>query len=82
MSSQNLPTKSLIVAILLVIFLGPIGLFYASVIGALIMLVMTAIIGFATFGFGLIIPYIICIIWAIIAVNSYNKKIIEIAKRK
>ncbi|CAC9444006.1 hypothetical protein [uncultured Gammaproteobacteria bacterium] len=80
MSSQNLPTKSLIVAILLVIFLGPIGLFYASVIGALIMLVMTAIIGFATFGFGLIIPYIICIIWAIIAVNSYNKKIIEIAK--
>ncbi|SMN13672.1 hypothetical protein BHECKSOX2_795 [Bathymodiolus heckerae thiotrophic gill symbiont] len=80
MSSQNLPTKSLIVAILLVIFLGPIGLFYASVIGALIMLVMTAIIGFATFGFGLFIPYIICIIWAIIAVNSYNKKIIEIAK--
>ncbi|MBW5289800.1 MAG: hypothetical protein Rpha_1361 [Candidatus Ruthia sp. Apha_13_S6] len=81
MSSQKLPTKSLVVAILLAIFLGPIGLFYASVIGALIMLVITAIVGFITFGFvGLFIPYIICIIWAIIAVNSYNKKIIELAE--
>ncbi len=80
MSSQKLPTKSLVVAILLAIFLGPIGLFYASVIGALIMLVITAIIGFITFGFGLFIPYIICIIWAIIAVNSYNKRIIELAE--
>ncbi|CAC9567409.1 hypothetical protein [uncultured Gammaproteobacteria bacterium] len=25
-------------------------------------------------------PYIICIIWAIIAVNRYNKEIIKIAK--
>ncbi len=80
MSSQKLPTKSLVVAILLAIFLGPIGLFYASVIGALIMLVITAIVSFITLGFGLFIPYIICIIWAIIAVNSYNKKIIELAE--
>jgi hypothetical protein len=79
-SSQKLPTKSLVLAILLALFLGPIGLFYASVIGALIMLVITAIIGFITFGFGLFIPYIICIIWAIIAVNSYNKRIIELAE--
>ncbi|RUA05143.1 MAG: hypothetical protein DSY43_05255 [Gammaproteobacteria bacterium] len=77
---EKLPTKSLIVAILLAVFFGPIGLFYASVVGALVMLVITAIIGFVTFGFGLFIPYIICIIWAIIAVNNYNKKIIEISK--
>jgi ABC-type transport system involved in cytochrome bd biosynthesis fused ATPase/permease subunit len=54
------------------IFLGPIGLFYATVVGALVMLVITVIIGFVTFGFGLFIPYVICVIWAIIAVNSYN----------
>ncbi|BAS67205.1 hypothetical protein [Bathymodiolus septemdierum thioautotrophic gill symbiont] len=77
---EKLPTKSLIVAILLAVFFGPIGLFYASVVGALVMLVITAIIGFVTFGFGLFVPYIICIIWAIIAVNNYNKKIIEISK--
>ncbi len=80
MSLQKLPTKSFIVAILLTIFLGPIGLFYTSVIGALIMLVITAIVGFITFGFGLFIPYIVCIIWAVIATNSYNKRIIELAK--
>jgi putative Ca2+/H+ antiporter (TMEM165/GDT1 family) len=50
MSKQRLPTKSFIVAILLAIFLGPIGLFYATVVGALVMLVITVIIGFVTFG--------------------------------
>jgi hypothetical protein len=44
----------------LAIFLGPIGLFYATVVGALVMLVITVIIGFVTFGFGLFIPYVIC----------------------
>ncbi|CAC9459094.1 hypothetical protein [uncultured Gammaproteobacteria bacterium] len=81
MSKQRLPTKSFIVAILLAIFLGPIGLFYATVVGALVMLVITVIIGFVTFGFGLFIPYVICIIWAIIAVNSYNKDIFNIVNQ-
>jgi hypothetical protein len=80
MSEQKLPTKSLVVAILLSVFLGPIGLFYTSVVGAIIMLIITAIIGFLTFGFGLFIPYIICIIWAIIAVNSHNKNINNLVK--
>ena len=80
MSEQKLPTKSLLVAILLAVSLGPIGLFYASVIGALVMLVITAIIGFLTFGFDLFVPYIICIIWAVVAVNSHNKTILNIAK--
>jgi putative Ca2+/H+ antiporter (TMEM165/GDT1 family) len=80
MSKQKLPTKSLLVAILLALVLGPIGLFYSSVIGALIMLVVTAIIGFITFGLGLFISWTICIIWAIIATNSHNKKIIELVK--
>ncbi len=78
--AEKLPTKSLIVAILLATTLGPIGLFYASVTGALVMLVITAIIGFLTFGYGLFVSYVICIIWAIIAVNSYNKEILNIAK--
>lgn len=80
MSEQKLPTKSLLVAILLTVFLGPIGLFYASVVGALIMLVITALIGFLTFGFGLFVPYVICIVWPVIAVNSHNKTILNITK--
>jgi putative Ca2+/H+ antiporter (TMEM165/GDT1 family) len=80
MSEQKLPTKSLLVAILLALILGPIGLFYSSVIGALIMLVITVIIGFVTLGFGIFISWIICIIWAIIATNRHNKKIIELVK--
>ncbi|CAC9552641.1 hypothetical protein [uncultured Gammaproteobacteria bacterium] len=55
--------------------LGSISLFYASAVGVLVMLVVNITVfewGFAS--------YIICIIWAIIAVNRYNKEIIKIAK--
>ncbi|SHA09460.1 hypothetical protein BTHERMOSOX_326 [Bathymodiolus thermophilus thioautotrophic gill symbiont] len=55
------------------------GLFYASVASALVLLVATVIVSVITFGW-LFIPYIICIIWVIMAVNCYNKEIIEIAK--
>ncbi|AYQ56001.1 hypothetical protein THERMOT_1372 [Bathymodiolus thermophilus thioautotrophic gill symbiont] len=76
---QKSPTKSLIVTILLTVFSARMGLFYASVASALVLLVATVIVSVITFGW-LFIPYIICIIWVIMAVNCYNKEIIEIAK--
>lgn len=78
---KKLPTKSLVIAILLAVFLGPIGLFYSTVVGALVMLLITGIIGFLTFGYGLFVPHIIGIIWAIVAVNSHNKDILNLATK-
>jgi len=83
-------TKSIGVAILLTLFLGPIGLFYASIIGGIIMtllpfgLLFLFIVGLATeiaaiTGLVILISifyWLICIVWAIIAVNGYNKKLI------
>lgn len=71
-SSQE---KSMLATVLLTIFFGPLGLFYATVSGAIIMLIITILVGVFTLGFGALITFPICIIWGIVATNSYNKKI-------
>ncbi len=79
MSTQRviaIPTKSVGISLLLTFIFGSVGLFYSTVLGAIIMLIIEAIIGFMTFGFGLIFTHPICMIWGAIAVNSYNKKLL------
>ena len=91
-------TKSIGIAIILSIFFGPFGLFYASVKGAIFMLLGVPIIlavlaafagghsgagnSGALFGLGMIpviiaLEYLGSIIWAAIAVNKYNRKLIK-----
>lgn len=62
--------KSAGVAFLLAFLFGPLGLLYASVTGGLIMLVLSFI---SIIFFPLaILCWIICMIWAVIAVNNHN----------
>ncbi|MBZ0200113.1 MAG: hypothetical protein K8H86_09615 [Ignavibacteriaceae bacterium] len=67
--------KSMLVTILLTFFFGPLGMFYSTVGGAVIMLVVSFIVGILTLGFGLIITHPTCIIWAAVAANNYNKNL-------
>jgi hypothetical protein len=71
-----IPTKSMGISIILTFLFGPLGMFYSTITGGIIMLVLTTIIGIVTFGIGLIIMWPICIVWAAIATNSYNKYLI------
>jgi len=68
-------TKSVGTSALLAFLFGPLGLFYSTVTGGLVMLVVSFVVGFFTLGFGLLITWPACIVWAIIAANSYNKKL-------
>ena len=68
-------TKSLAVALILTFLFGPLGLLYATVPGALILLVLTIIVGFFTLGIGFIVGWLASMIWAVLAVNSHNAKI-------
>jgi hypothetical protein len=63
------------VTILLTILFGALGMFYSTISGAIIMLLVSLVIGFLTAGLGIIITWPICIIWAAVATNSYNKKL-------
>ncbi len=66
--------KSVGLALLLTFLFGPLGLLYATVSGALIMLFISLIVAFITFGFGILITWPICMIWAAIAVNNQNNR--------
>jgi hypothetical protein len=73
----TISTKNIGLAIILTVLFGPLGMFYSTIWGGIIMTVVNAIIGFFTFGFGLIITWPINIIWAALAARSYNKKLIS-----
>lgn len=67
--------KSMAVAVILAFLFGPLGLLYASVKGGLIMMLVSAVVLFFTLGIGLLITVPACIIWAIVAVNNYNRSL-------
>lgn len=66
--------KSMVAALLLTFFFGPLGLLYSTISGALILLVLTVVIGFFTLGIGFFVGWLASMIWAAIAVSSNNKK--------
>ena len=69
--------KSMGIALLLTFFFGPLGLLYSSVAGGLILLVLTIVIGLITLGIGFFVGWIASMIWAAVAVNSHNAKIMN-----
>ena len=71
--------KSIGVALLLAFFFGPLGLLYASIIGGIIMIALSTIVGFLTLGIGLIFTWIVCLVWAAVAVTMHNKKTAALA---
>lgn len=73
----NATRKSLVVSVLLTLFFGPLGLFYSSVTGGIIMLVISVLVSIFTLGIGLLITFPICIVWGIIATNANNSKILK-----
>ena len=64
------PRKSALVAFLLAFFFGPLGMFYSTVGGALIMLVVSVILAIFTVGFSLLLTHPICCIWAAVAASN------------
>jgi len=73
--------KSLLVAFLLTLFLGPLGMLYSTIAGGLIMLVVyLAIFGLSivTLGMATVLffpAWVICIAWGMISAKSRNRVI-------
>lgn len=70
-------TKSAGISLLLTFLFGPLGMLYANIMHAIIMIVLAFIIGFVTFGLGSLITWPISMIWGYIDVKSYNKKLLQ-----
>ena len=67
--------KSVGIAIILTILFGPLGMFYSTIIGAIIMMIISAIVALLTLGLGLIFIWPVCIIWGALAAKAHNKKL-------
>ena len=79
----QLQQKSLFLALILTIFFGGLGVLYVSIIAGIIFTILEGIlwvITFLTFGFGyflVVFLHVVCVIYAAIAVNSHNKKLLR-----
>lgn len=69
--------KSMGISIALTLFFGPLGMFYSTISGAIIMAIIDIIVGIFTFGIGLLVTWPIQVIWAAISTSSYNKKLMR-----
>lgn len=72
---QPLPYKSIAAALLFSIFLGPIGLLYASFWGGFFMLVVAIIVVSSKLFFPILLMWMTCCLWGVKAAESYNHKI-------
>ncbi len=65
--------KSVPMAVLLALFLGPLGLFYPSPLGGLFMTFVCVILGIGSVGVGLLFAWPVCIIWAYVTASASHE---------
>lgn len=68
--------KSVAVALLLTFFFGPLGMFYSTISGAVIMIFVNIFMVIFTLGIGLLFTWPICMIWGAVAASQANSRVI------
>jgi len=68
--------KSVGLALLLTIVFGPLGMLYSTVVGALIMLIVSSVVGVMTFGLGLVVVWPICVVWGCLAAWNSKRRVV------
>ncbi len=69
------PYKSVATALLFSVVLGPVGLLYASFWGGLVMIMLGIVVVSNKFLFPILLLWLVCAIWSVGAVESYNRKL-------
>lgn len=73
-------TKNVGIALILTFIFGSIGMFYSTVKGGLIMILIQILFIVVTLGVGVFLVFLlnpICMIWAAISANNYNKQLLQ-----
>lgn len=73
----RLPFKSVAGALLLGLFLGPIGLLYATTWGGVVMLVLGIAIVPTKLPVPIAIIWLSSCVWGVVATNRFNQKLIQ-----
>lgn len=72
----SLPFKSLALALVFAVILGPVGLLYASFWGGVMLIPLGIVMICCRFMFLAMLVWVLSCIWAVRAVEQYNKKLI------
>jgi len=76
-NSHRLPLKSVAIALLFAVFLGPVGLLYATSFGGIILIPIGFVVVCTKLWVPILFVWLISCIWSVVATNRYNKKLIH-----
>jgi hypothetical protein len=77
---KGLPFKNTAIGLLFCVFLGPIGLLYASFRGGVAMIIIGIVVISSKLPFPIILLWIVCCIWSVKAIESYNRKLLLLSQ--
>ena len=81
-SSLSLPYKSVAIALLFSVLLGPIGLLYGSFWGGFAMVFVGLVVVSSKYMFPIVLLWLICCIWNVGAVETYNRTILTASLKR
>jgi len=70
--------KSIGLALLLTIVFGPLGMLYSTVLGAMIMLVVTSVLAVLTLGVSLFVTWPLCVVWGCLAAWRSKRRVVGV----
>lgn len=76
-TGYRLPLKSVAVALLFAVFLGPVGLLYATSFGGIVMIPIGFFMVCTKLWVLVLFVWLISCVWSVLATNRYNKKLIR-----
>jgi hypothetical protein len=79
--TPRLPHKSVAVALLFTVLLGPVGLLYSSFWGGFLMIFVMLVVMSNKFFFPALLSWLICCIWGVGAVEKHNRALAEIPQK-
>lgn len=77
LNTSHLPLKSVAVALLFSVFLGPVGVLYSSMTGGIVMILLGLFVLHAKLAGPILLVWLISCVWGVAATNRYNKKIFQ-----
>lgn len=68
--------KSVGLALLLAAVFGPLGMLYTTVAGAIVMLLVSAVVGALTAGIGLVVTWPVCVLWSCVSAARSQRRMV------
>jgi hypothetical protein len=72
-------TKSVALSLVLTFFLGPFGMLYSTILGAIVMMVLSVPIFIFTLGHGAFLIWPVSMVWGAWAAHRYNQRLLRSA---